>query len=359
MNRKYARSDLPAPLGRIDAAVDRALEGLRAYGRSPMWGAAVSAVLATHRAPKHLVRAQLVLLGSRAGGGPAEGDAIERFAAGVELFHLFMLVHDDVMDHATLRRGEPALRVALRAAEPEIAWETASDMAIVVGNAVALLAMRHLAPGGGEGAHRACERILDGGLHAGAGQMQDLAGFRGLGDGEGALRGELVAKTAYHSFAAPFAAGLTLANADADVTAALGWGERVGVAFQALDDLTDLVAPPKATGKDALRDLLEGRPSLPLLLLRERTSGGDRAFLASLEGRKVLEPGDRAHLDELIERTSVIAECEARIRKELDEASAIASAAGFPEAAVAGMRAVEKSLSAHLDQVIAAAREAE
>ena len=39
--------------------------------------------------------------------------SVATFAAGVELQHLFMLVHDDIMDKATFRRGEPTLLVVL------------------------------------------------------------------------------------------------------------------------------------------------------------------------------------------------------------------------------------------------------
>ena len=38
-------------------------------------------------------------------------ESVATFAAGVELQHLFMLVHDDIMDKATFRRGEPTLLV--------------------------------------------------------------------------------------------------------------------------------------------------------------------------------------------------------------------------------------------------------
>src|SRR5687767_4472157 len=94
----YIRDEFGPPLERIMRRVDEALEALRPLGRGALWREAVSAVLAIHRAPKHLVRPQLVLLGSLAGGGAAEGQALERFTTGVELLHLFMLVHDDVMD---------------------------------------------------------------------------------------------------------------------------------------------------------------------------------------------------------------------------------------------------------------------
>jgi geranylgeranyl diphosphate synthase type I len=347
-------------LPRISTLVGASLEALRAYGAAPAWSAAVDATLAIHRAPKHLLRAQLVLLGAMAGGGAPEGEAVERFAAGVELLHLFMLVHDDVMDSATLRRGQPTLRIALTRADPGIDWQAARDMAIVVGSAVSMLAVRSIVPGlgSGAGAFAACETMLEACLHAGAGQFQDLLGFRGLARDESALRTELIDKTAHVSFAAPFAAGLLLANPAADTKPAMKWGEHIGVAFQATDDLTDLVAPPAVTGKDALRDLLLGRPSLPLLLLHERAAGEDAAFLQSIAGKQVVDIGERAALNDIIERSGVIEACAERIRSEIASATRVGDAAAFPAAAREGMRVFERSLLDHANATAEAARAA-
>ena len=357
----HASDEFKETLPRISAQVEASIESLRGYGLSPQWGASIDATLAIHRGPKHLLRAQIVLLGSLAGGGEARGVAVERFATGVEILHLFMLVHDDVMDNATMRRGQPALRIALTRADPGIDWQAARDMAIVVGSALSMLAVRRMMPGNGSGsgAAAACELMLESCFHAGAGQFQDLLGFRGLGGDEAALRRALVDKTAFHSFAAPFAAGLLLANAAADTAGALAWGEHIGVAFQATDDLADLVTSPSVTGKDALRDLLLGRPSLPLLLLRERTLGEDAAFLASIAGKQVVDIGERAALNEILERTGVVPACAERIRAEIAAATAAGDAAGFPTSAREGMRVFERSLLAYANETAEAARDAD
>lgn len=357
---RYAREEMKDALARVEDLAQSSIGSLRAYGESHVWAAAVDATLAIQQAPKHLLRAQLVLLGSLAGGGPIEGPAIERFATGVELLHLFMLVHDDVMDNATIRRGKPALRIALQKADPTLDWQTARDTAIVVGSTLSMLAVRLLMPGrgAGAGAIAACDTMIEACFHAGAGQFQDLLGFRRLAAGEGALRRALVGKTAYHSFAAPFAAGLLLASPASDIAPALAWGEHVGVAFQATDDLMDLLTPPSETGKDALRDLLLGRPSLPLHLLRERATGDDVSFLESVIGKHVIDIGERAALLDLMERTGVVTACAERIRVEIAEASAIGDAARFPAAAREGMSLFERSLLAYASATIEAARNA-
>lgn len=374
MTAKYARPELEGPLSRIDALAANAIESLRRVGTgSPAWVAAIDAALRTHRAPKKLLRAQLVLLGSLAGGGEHDGPALERFAAGVEMLHLFMLVHDDVMDHSTLRRGEPAMHVALRNVPRPVplladgpvsvrglGWETARDMAVVVGSAIAMLGMQYVTPAAGSraGASRAFELIVDSCLHAGAGQVRDLEGQDAIRD-QAAMRRELADKTAYVSFGAPFAAGLLLGAPDgADPAQALIWGEHTGVAFQALDDLGDLVVSPAESGKDALRDLLEGRPSLPLSILRERATGADREFLASLIGRTVVEPGERVRLGALVEASGVLPACEEWIRNEVAGAARVADKAGFSARAREGMAAIEKTIVENLAKVMKAAHDA-
>ena len=348
------RGDLEAPVARIARRIDETIEQMSSLGSSPAWRDAVAAVLAISRGPKHLVRAQLVLLGSIAGGGAPSGDRLERFATGVELLHLFMLVHDDVMDSATLRRGKPALGLAIQASDRTIGWLEARDLAVVIGNILNVLAMRHLAPslGATAGDVAAYELLLDACSRAGVGQFHDLLGFRRLGDDEEALRREILDKTAYQTFAAPFAAGLVLAREDADPSEAIAWGRSLGLAFQALDDLTDLVAPPAATGKDGLRNLLEGRPSLPLLFLHERTAGDDRELLESIEGKKTMELGERARLADLIARHDIVGGCATWIRAEIDVAVRASLASGFSREAREGMAAVEQSLLGHLDDVV-------
>ncbi|APR82961.1 Octaprenyl diphosphate synthase [Minicystis rosea] len=353
---KLARPEFEAPVARITRRVEDAIEGMRSYGAAPLWGEAVNATLSTVRATSHLLRAQLVLLGSLAGGGTSEGDGIERFAAGVELLHLFMLVHDDVMDNAQLRRGRPALRVALSSAAPHLEWQQARDLSIVVGNVINVLATRHILPGPGAppGEVAAAELVLDGCCHAGAGQFQDLLGFQGLGDDEDALRRELVDKTAFHAFAAPFAAGVRLASSSSvAAAAALAWGRRVGLAFQATDDLADLVSSPAVTGKDSLRDLLEGRPSLPLYFLRRRATGDARDLVDATIGRHTIEYGVRARIDDLLRELGVIGACISFARAELSEAAKLTETSGFTPQAREGMAAIERGLHAYLDVITA------
>src|SRR5262249_12579538 len=141
----------------------------------------------------------------------------------------------------------------------------------------------------------------------------------GAGGGE-VFRSLLVDKAAYQAFAAPFAGGLLFARPEADPAPALAWGCRMGAAFQGLDDLSDFVGDPAVTGKDNYRDVLEGRLSLALLLLMQRATLEERAFLSSVVGSRALVPADRVELDRLLQAHDVVAGCADFIRGEIAEA---------------------------------------
>jgi geranylgeranyl diphosphate synthase type I len=356
---RFARPELEAPLARVAGRVDDAIAGLLPYGRSALWREAIQATLVLHRATTHLLRAQLVLLGNLAGGGPGHGAEPERFAAGVELLHLFMLVHDDVMDDASLRRNRPTLRVALTSADPRLDVREARSLAIVIGNLLNVQAVRALTPGPGAspGEAAAGALVLEACCRAGAGQFHDLLGLRALGDDEEALRRELVDKAAYHAFVAPLAAGLLLARPDADPEPAVAWGCHLGLAFQGADDLADLVGSPAATGKDGLRDILEGRASLPLFFLRRETSGDDRELVDGLSSRHAMAPGERAYLGRLIHTCQVVEACAAWVRTEVAAAARARASSGFTPAASDGMAAIEQGLIGYLEAVVKSAAE--
>lgn len=349
-----ALAEMAPVLERILRRADDALQELRAHGYGAAWTSAMDAVVGINQAPKHLIRAQLVLLGGVAGGGELDDARLERFATGLELLHLCLVLQDDALDNANLRRGEPTLRVVLQQIDPSLGWQGARDLAIVMSNMIHVLAMRHLMPEGAGGEARACTLVLEGLARAGAGHFRDLLGWRRLGEGEAALRQTLIDKTAYEAFAAPFAAGLVMVRPDADARSAIAWGCRMGLAFQVIDHLADLVAPPLLTGKDTLRALLEGRPSLPLFVLRSRADADEREVLESMVGRGTLAGAQRAELQAMVDRHDVVEACVDYVRREIAAAGEVSRGA-LTARAQSGMDAVERALLAHLDSV---AREA-
>jgi len=183
---------------------------------------------------------------------------IVRAAVAVELIHSATLVHDDILDGADLRRGNPTV-VATQGRE----------MAAATGDLLFARAFAELAANANDGQLRALSRA-----------SSDLA--RGeLLQREDAWREDITVerylerctlKTA-SLFEAACRLGMLASEAGRApreaITRLAGFGARVGLAFQLLDDVLDITGPPERTGKPRGADLLDGTVTLPLILARE------------------------------------------------------------------------------------------
>jgi geranylgeranyl pyrophosphate synthase len=206
------------------------------------------------------------LLVCLASGVPvAENDALVRAAVAVELVHAATLVHDDVLDGATLRRGrETVVSMGGRL------------MAIATGDLLFSRAFAELAEGGEIEPVRVLSRATS----------QLVAGE--LMQREDSWNADVTVERYLErcrlKTAVLFRAACELgALAGGGQVAALGnFGEAIGLAFQLLDDVLDVTGPPERTGKPRGADLLDGTVTLPLIEAR-----GLVPELASLDVRSV------------------------------------------------------------------------
>ena len=207
---------------------------------------------ATIRAGGKRLRPLLVFLA--AGDGALDAaEGVVRAAVAVELIHSATLVHDDVLDAAALRRGRPTV---VATAGREIATAT--------GDLLFSRAFAELAANG-----RADEiRVLSGASSALAEgellQREDAWNVECRGE-RYMHRCDL--KTG-RLFEAACELGALEGGGDADGLG--GFGRRIGLAFQVLDDVLDVSGPAERTGKHRGTDLLDGTVTLPLILARER-----------------------------------------------------------------------------------------
>jgi geranylgeranyl pyrophosphate synthase len=184
-----------------------------------------------------------------------EGDALTAAAVAVELLHMATLVHDDVLDAARLRRGVPTVY-----AQGGRGAATATGD-LLFSRAFAELASTRSAEAVGV-LSRASSSLARGEL------MQRADAWSASVAPERYLeRCEL--KTA-SLFAGACCLGALLGDASDCSDALGGFGRRIGLAFQILDDVLDVSGPAERTGKQRGADLLDGTVTLPLILARER-----------------------------------------------------------------------------------------
>ena len=320
----WIRAEFDAPIHRVQARIEADLAELERSGPpGVLWSTAMEAVRAIATGPRRMVRPQLVLLGHLGAGGDLSAPGLASFAAGVEVMHLFALIHDDVMDHGTVRRGAPTLHRAIRSRLPLTEASRSEHLAVLVGDLLHARSISLLLEGcqAHPGGQAAMEIILKGSCRAAFGQFLDLQGWDGPAEdlSAGDFRRVLLDKGGHHSITAPLVAGWRLCWSSVPESL-VSWGDHVGLAFQGLDDLQDILESPATLGKDSLQDLREGRLSLVGHLLREQLSDDEWAELTPSLGRGVMPAEVRMRLFRLFQRHQLVERGLAIVRHELDDA---------------------------------------
>ncbi|MFN2607688.1 MAG: polyprenyl synthetase family protein [Acidimicrobiales bacterium] len=235
-------------LPHLEADLGRVEEALR---RSVAVGDAYLSAAASHLIPAggKRLRPALALCAGHLGGGPAPDDVVMG-ACAVELVHLGSLYHDDVMDEARTRRNVPSVNarfgnlVAILAGDFLLA--RASEIAASLGTEVAgLLAVT---------IGRLCE-----------GQVQELSQTFDVDRTEDSYLASIAGKTAALMATACRVGGITAGLSRPAIEALTAYGQCLGMVFQIVDDILDVVSTEEALGKPAGNDLVEGVYTLPVI----------------------------------------------------------------------------------------------
>lgn len=250
-------------------------------------------------------------------------DAAAQVAAGFELLHTAFLIHDDLIDGDTVRRGRPNLaatmgRAALEAgldAERADRWSQAAALLagdLALGAAHRLFGSTGLPPD----RHDQLLALIDETLRVtAAGELMDAALGLGLRDPdlEQVLR-VAEAKTAMYSFRAPLRAGAVVAAAPGLQDELDAAGRLLGRAFQLVDDLLGVFGPEDRIGKSTLSDLREGKQTPLVLHARELPVWHE---LDGNLGRADLDPATAERLRVALARSPAPARVEQRARRDL------------------------------------------
>ena len=234
--------------------------------------------------PGKRIRPVLVYATARAVGLAPE--AFDGPAAAVELIHAYSLVHDDLpaMDDDDLRRGRPTTHRAFDEAT-----------AILAGDALQVLAFEILAKDTAMPAEPAC-RLAMIRLLAHASGTQGMAGGQAM---DLAAVGKVLERTQVEEMHARKTGALIRASVLIACTAAAAlpeakraalerYGTAIGLSFQIVDDLLDVLGDPAVTGKAGGADALRGKPTFPAVAgieaARARAAELAKAGLDALAG---------------------------------------------------------------------------
>jgi geranylgeranyl pyrophosphate synthase len=231
------------------------------------------------------------LLVCLAAGVPApETEGLVQAAVAVELIHAATLVHDDVLDRASLRRGRPT-----------VVATGGRLAATATGDLLFSRAFAALAQAGSSEPVRVLSRAVSG---LAAGELMQRAD---AWDPEVSVERYLERcrlKTAVLFRSACELGALEGGGERAPLGA---FGEAIGLAFQILDDVLDVSGPPERTGKPQGADLLDGTVTLPLIVARERDPQ-----LAAVDPRAITTPERAVEVCEQIAATGALAVSKAR-----------------------------------------------
>jgi octaprenyl-diphosphate synthase len=212
------------------------------------------------------LRPALVLLCGLACGGlkPAH----RPLAAAVELIHTATLVHDDVLDEATIRRHLETVNAR---------WN--NETSVLLGDYLFSLAVRLISSLDTMYAvqviSEACRAMCQG-------ELRQVA-TRGDFDLSESCYLDIIADKTAALCACCCRLGSHYAGAGVETQDALSrFGRQLGVAFQIVDDLLDVLGDEAKTGKSLGTDMLKQKPTLPLIRLLSQSEAEDRAKILSL-----------------------------------------------------------------------------
>ncbi|MBN2476445.1 MAG: polyprenyl synthetase family protein [Pirellulales bacterium] len=215
------------------------------------------------------IRPALVLLSAKATGRLRQEHLA--LAAAVELIHTATLIHDDVLDEATLRRHLETINAR---------WD--NEASILLGD---YLFTRSICMASAVDGPFACRAIGEAARTMCEGELRQVASRGNYDLSEDDYLTMISNKTAALT-ACCCRLGSHYAGADVETCEILtGFGHKLGIAFQIADDLLDILGDEATVGKSLGTDLVKQKPTLPLIRLLNEAGDRERAEVVDVLSR--------------------------------------------------------------------------
>jgi octaprenyl-diphosphate synthase len=236
------------------------------------------------------IRPILTILSARMCGEPSQNTY--RAAAMMELLHVATLIHDDVVDDATMRRGKPSLNRV---------WK--NKISILMGDFILSKALINMV---GIRDFDALAKISNTAEKLSAGEILQLEKSITRSMTEDVYFDMISQKTASLIATSCELGAITTKKTDENRKATHDFGENLGMAFQIKDDLFDIVGSEYDTGKDSGSDVKKNMMTLPLIYSSTHMDRSNKRKLKKLLNVKKKNKSVLKDIQILIEQTGGI-----------------------------------------------------
>ena len=237
----------------------------------------------------------LLTLGSAKLCGYSKGSRDINLAACVELIHSATLMHDDVIDEGTVRRGKETLNKV---------WDNHSS--VLIGDYLLSRCIEMMVE---DGNLEVLKLLSSTSSKIAQGEVLQLQHKGEVDMLEETYLKIITAKTA-ELFAAATKVGAILSNAENKEKVALEfYGRNLGLTFQIADDTLDYNAELKLFGKKIGQDFFEGKITLPIILLFQKLGNDEKKILSNMFKKELRTKDDFNEIIALINKYKIIQEC--------------------------------------------------
>lgn len=260
--------------------------------------------VSTHllRAGGKRIRPALVILSSRFPG--VDFSRVVTVAVAVELIHMATLVHDDVVDNASTRRGRPTVNSV---------WS--NQVAVLTGDYLFAKSFSMLAETGNNGLVRMMADVV---REMSIGELAQMVSYFRVDQTEAQYYERIAQKTAY-LIAESCRMGATVAGASAaEIEAMYAYGMGVGLSFQIADDLLDFFGNAATVGKPVAGDLKIGVLTLPVIHALQHSA--QRDTLRQIIATRSITDADVDRVKEILEEAGSFEYARKKAHEHIDQA---------------------------------------
>lgn len=307
---------------RLNEYLDDKIRNYRNFSDNKISLEAVEYAVSLVRDGGKRVRPYMAFLAYSTEGGLNQEEVL-RAGIGLELFHAFALIHDDIIDKGKERHGKATTHIYLENFISEYPRgdkkHIADSIAILAGDLIFSWSHEVVSSLNNKKAQQIFFRMIE---EVVAGQILDVSFMLQYEVEMKDIFQKNEYKTALYSFVNPMLIGATITGKKINQDFYKDLGLCLGQAFQIQDDLLDIVGDPKKTGKKRLLDVEDGQHTILTQYIFENSSEADQNVFKALFGKEVDEYSSQVLL-KLFQDTGAINYAEKEIHTQLDKANKI------------------------------------